>query len=78
MISRAQDSAKLELLRAVTFLWCGLSVLAALVGIFIQELWPHALLSLLFAGSIAGLMLDRLREPTIATLTILGFGVRFF
>ena len=73
-----QDTSKFDVLRLVIFGWVLLSLLFVIPAAFAEGLWIPAIHTALFGGAVAGLMLERLSEPTIGILALVGFGALFF
>jgi hypothetical protein len=65
-------------LRLVIFAWFIVSLLLTIPAAISEGLWLPAVRAGLFGGSVVGLMLEGLREPTIAVLAVIGFGAVLF
>ena len=73
-----QDTSKLDVLRLVVFGWFIMSLLLTIPAAISEGLWVPAVRAGLFGGSVVGLMLEGLREPTIGALALVGFGAVLF
>ena len=73
-----QDSSRLDVFRIVVFGWFVVSLLLTIPAALSEGLWAPAIRGALFGGSVAGLMLEGLRERTIAVLAVIGFGAVLF
>ena len=73
-----QDTSKLDVLRLLVFGWFLVSLVLTIPAAIGEGLWVPAVRAALFGGSVAGLMLEGLREPTIGVLALVGFGAVLF